>query len=368
MSIFSLFKRKISQLEQFPDAVIVFTADFKVKEYNSYADKLLNLSERSDEDLRPENLFDCDFNILIKELLEEGNICTLKIKDSDIFVEIKAAQKDPKLVYFSMRDVTQKHKTITSFMTEYETSKKINRTKNNLLIKLSNELLSPLHSITGFSQAMLEGLSGDINDKQRKYLSVINNNAFDLLDFISKLIEGAKLETNSYEFSPKMFDAIDSTNIVLNELKAQNPNVKTFAEFSKFEKRTIYTDEAVFKKIIQYMIADLIKSSNYGEITVKLESPDIEYVKQQGLLANESDQPKNYLHVEITSNEDCPTVGNELSRFEIYPQLEINAKREAVENLPLYNAFLLSKYLKIKLSTKTEGKCGFDILLNIEKP
>ena len=45
---------------------------------------------------------------------------------------------------------------------------KIN-TKNVLLTKMSNYLCSPLHSIVGFSQAMLEGLSGEMNDKQTKY-------------------------------------------------------------------------------------------------------------------------------------------------------------------------------------------------------
>ena len=130
MSIFSfLFGRnKVSQLEQFPDAVLIFNKNFDLVKYNSYAQRLLNLDEKSDEELRPESLFDCDFNILLNELLEENNICTLKLKDSDIFVEIKASNKDPENIYFSLRDVTQKHKTVTSFMTEYETSKKINRT------------------------------------------------------------------------------------------------------------------------------------------------------------------------------------------------------------------------------------------------
>ena len=371
MSIFSfLFKRKkrIPQLEQFPDAVIVFSKDYELLEYNTYAERLFELEKRNEEELKPSNLFDCDFEILSNELLQENNICTLKIKNSDIFVEIKASQKDPERIYFSMRDVTQKHKTVTSFMTEYETSKKINKTKNNLLIKLSSEMLSPLHSITGFSQAMLEGLSGKIDAKQKKYLNVINKNAFDLLDFLDKLVEGAKLETNSFEFNSKIFDVIEVANNVINEIKEQNQNIKTTTDFSKLEKRMIYTDENVLKKIMSYMIINLTKDRDYGEIEIKMESPDIEEVKKQGFPVDETSQSKSYLHVEIITNEECPKNTNELSKFEIYPQLEINAKREAMNNLPLYNASLMSKYLKIKLSSKTEGNCGFDIFLNVEKP
>ena len=370
MSIFSfLFNRNnFSQLEQFPDAVVVFSEDFKLLKYNSYAQRLLNLDLKQKNEITPESLFDCDFNLLKSELLEENNICTLKLKDSDIFVEIKASCKNPNQVYFSLRDVTQKHKTVTAFMTEYETSKKLNRTKNNLLIKLSNDILSPLHSITGFSQAMLEGLSGKINEKQKKYLNVINQNAFDLLGFLDKLIEGAKLETNSFDFEFKAFDAIDTIDLVIANFKEQSDKYKFDTDFSLLERRTIYTDDNALKKILTYMVSNLIKESDYGEISIKLENPQLEEVERHGLTVNETSQPKDFLHIEILSNKNCPKTPPTLSPFEIYPQLELNEKKEVMNNLPLYNASLMSKYLKIKLSSRITGKKGFDIYLNIEKP
>ena len=371
MSIFSfLFKRKnkIPSLEIFPDAVIVFSKDFDLIDYNEYANKLFDLGNKKEDELKPENLFDCDFSILSKELLQENNICTLKIKNSDTFVEIKAAQVNEEHIYFSMRDVTQKHKTVTAFMLEYETSKKINRTKNNLLIKLSNELMAPLHSITGFSQAMLEGLSGKINEKQKKYLNVINKNAFDLLDFIDKLVEGAKLEANSYEFAPKVFDAIDAINNVTTEVIQQNPNAKIMCDYSTLERRAVYTDDVVLKKIIKYLIDNITKSVDYSVISIMAENPDLEYVKEQGLEVSESTDTKDFIHIEINSNVDNIKAPSELSVFEIYPQLEINAKREVINNIPLYNASLFSKYLKIKLTQKSGEKAGFDIIFNSEKP
>ena len=369
MSILSFFKRnRFSPLELFPDAVLVFSPDFKLKQYNSYAERLFGLNEKSADEQNPENLFDCDFNILSQELLKENNICTLKLKNSDIFVEIKASQKTDDKIYFSLRDVTQKHKSITSFMSEYETSKKINRTKNNLLIKMSNELLSPLHSITGFSQAMLEGLSGKIDVKQKKYLTVINKNAFELLDFLDKLIEGAKLETNSYEFSVKTFDSVDAINTALNEAKEKFEKIQIFSDYSNLERRTVYTDETVFRKIIKYIISYLTINSDYGEINIIAETPDIEIIKLQGFSVDENTQAKDFIHIQITSNNDCKKSKNELSKFEIYPQLENNAKKDVIENMPLYNVSLFGKYLKIKISYKKEGKCGFDIYMNTEKP
>lgn len=371
MNIFSFLfirKEKIKPLELFPDAVFVFDSEYKIAEYNSYAKQLFNLEEKNLNELKVPELFDCDFDLLLNELVEEGNICTLKIKDTDTFLEIKASRNDENNTYFSMRDVTQKHKTVTSFMLEYETSKKINRTKNNLLVKLGDEITSPLHSITGFSQAMLEGLTGKIDAKQTRYLNIINKNAYDLLNFLEMLIEGAKLESNSYEFDPKTFDVISTVNNVFTEIKEKNRNIKTHIDFTNLEKRSIYTDEAVLKKILHYLIANLVKSVEYSEITINLESPEREYVEKEGFIVGEDYQPKNFMHAEILSATDCSSSQNELSMFEIYPQLENNAKREVLNNLPLYNASLLGKYLKIKISAKTEGKTGFDLLLNIENP
>ena len=371
MNIFSfLFKRKekIKPLELYPDAIFVFDSEYKITEYNSYAEKLFNLSEKDLNEIKVSELFDCDFDLLLTELIKEGNICTLKIKDTDIFLEIKASCDNENQTYFSMRDVTQKHKTITSFMLEYETSKKINRTKNNLLVKLGDEITSPLHSITGFSQAMIEGLTGKIDSKQSRYLNIINKNAYDLLNFLEMLIEGAKLESNSYEFNPKTFDVISTVNTVFDEIKEQNQKIKTFIDFTNLEKRSIYTDEAVLKKILHYLIANLVKSAEYSEITINIENPYKDYVESEGFIVDENYQPRNFMHAEILSAIDCSSSQSELSMFEIYPQLENNAKREVLNNLPLYNASLLGKYLKIKLSAKTEGKMGFDILMNIENP
>ena len=371
MSLFSFLfkkKKKIPTLEIYPDAVMVFSTDFELLEYNTYADKLFNLSANSTESIKPEDLFDCDFSILSKELLQENNICTLKIKGSDSYVEIKATQKDNDYIYFSIRDVTQKHKTVTAFMLEYETSKKINRTKNNLLIKLSNELMAPLHSITGFSQAMLEGLSGKIDEKQKKYLNVINKNAFDLFDLLDKIIESAKLETNVYEFSPKVFDIVDVLNALINELKPINPNIKVVFDFSNLERRNAYTDEKALKKIVQYLINNIIKNTDYGEIKITAENPEMDYLTEQGFIIEEDFDSKNFLHVRISSNIDAFKTQSDLSMFEIYPQLEINAKREVLNNIPLYNASLLSKYLKIKLNQLEGKKAGFDIVFNSEKP
>ena len=51
-------KKKIPTLEIYPDAVMVFSIDFELLEYNTYADKLFNLKDKSTEEVKPEDLFD----------------------------------------------------------------------------------------------------------------------------------------------------------------------------------------------------------------------------------------------------------------------------------------------------------------------
>ena len=45
------------------------------------------------------------------------------------------------------------------------------------LINASTEILSGLNSIESFSKALIDVVSGELSDKQEKYVSIINKNS-----------------------------------------------------------------------------------------------------------------------------------------------------------------------------------------------
>ena len=75
--------------------------------------------------------------------------------------------------------------------------KELDRLKSNFLATVSHELRTPLTSIIGYSEMMLEGISGDINEEQREFLSTIHEKGEQLLELIKSLLDLSKLESGT---------------------------------------------------------------------------------------------------------------------------------------------------------------------------
>ena len=169
-----------------PDGVILVTTEGTIQWNNDVAMTLFpqvvslintNVDEYLDDGL----------NIIIAAA-DTSKPVVAKVVGSEEYIELTAKAIEGAYVV-SMRDATQKYKTVNTIIEGHENSKKINNDKNAFLIKLSNDLKSPLPSIIGFSQAIIDGLGGSVSEKQEKYLKIINKNSSDLLYFFNKLLE-----------------------------------------------------------------------------------------------------------------------------------------------------------------------------------
>ena len=162
----------------------------------------------------------------------------------------------------------------------------INREKNKFLIKLSGDLKSPIQSIVGFSQAMSDGLGGDMTEQQEKYIRIINKNSTDLMYFIGKLLEFSQTESYPPKPDKKPMDIIALVNSVVkfNEQlykgKEINITVKALDDF----KKTITLDKEILKNILQDILEVIIKSIDIGDINITLSNPDEEYLSSKKLV------------------------------------------------------------------------------------
>ena len=96
-----------------------------------------------------------------------------------------------------------------------ECVKKDDKSKNQFLLKLTNDFKSPLQSIVGFSQAMSDGLGGAMTEQQDKYIKIINKNSSELMYFITKLMELTQTEIEDKSPEYKIFDIISTINTVV---------------------------------------------------------------------------------------------------------------------------------------------------------
>jgi signal transduction histidine kinase len=75
----------------------------------------------------------------------------------------------------------------------------VNQRKTDLVTLVSHELLTPLTSMMGYIELLLEGQSGPLADRQREWLGIIGDNASRLVTLIDDLLDIARIEAGRIE-------------------------------------------------------------------------------------------------------------------------------------------------------------------------
>ena len=72
----------------------------------------------------------------------------------------------------------------------------LDRMKSDLLANVSHELRTPLTAIQGYTEAMDEGLLGEVNDQQRDAFKVVRRNTSRLMGMIEQLLAFSRLDVH----------------------------------------------------------------------------------------------------------------------------------------------------------------------------
>jgi signal transduction histidine kinase len=202
---------------------------------------------------------------------EEKTVATgaFSRNDAEIFVELSAAVHDDQY-YVTVRDIT----TLTELLNLAENTGKLNKEKNYMLCKLSNDIKSPLQSISGFSQALLDGLGGELNEKQSKYIKIINKNSVELAHFLDKLLEFSLVESTMYKLDYRNFDIINTVQNVIKTATLSSNTQEINVDTDTLLKKIVYSDENAIKIVLQNLIDTMLKMSETGMIEIKIANPE----------------------------------------------------------------------------------------------
>lgn len=364
--------KDIDILASLPDGVMLVDNDGKIDWINEAGVVLLKLSKN--------DIFKRSLNEIIESGLDLAKQAAAinksvvgrarNLEGRDFYLEITAKMASNYFI-ISIRDVTQSYKTVTSILVEHESSKKINKDKNAFLVKLSNEIKSPLHSILGFSQAMIDGLGGEMSDKQEKYIKIINKNSSEVLYLIDKIIELSKTESNLLEYDYQIFDVVNSIQNVLKNYEPiiNEKNLSLNFDADAIIKKTIFSEESLIKFIFQNILEVSLNSTDIGSISVKIYHPDLELVSQQIPEVPESATEKSYFILTV-SDTGAGIVENELGViFEPYAQLDKPNKKNIVKSISLASVKNLVRYLKGNVWIESEPMQGttYNVIIPTEK-
>mgnify|MGYP004659331229 FL=1 len=359
-------------LTKLPDNVALLNNQGSFLWCNDVAQKTLSKLKENFSEGYIDNVFDNAMDLIVK-LAESGLAKVIKAKtpdEKDMFFEFTARKtEEGYLVCF--RNNTQSYKTLTSIFVEHESLRKTNKDKNNFLVKLSGDFRNPLQSIVGFSQALLGGIGGELNEKQAKYVNIINKNSTDVLYLIDKILELSKAESNLFEKKLGYFDAINILNNVIknNEKDAQAKNIEINVEVAKDVKRTIYSDEAMLKIVLENIIESAIKFTDVGSINIEVSHPDLELVSEKGFLPVENAKEKSYIMFKI-DDQSLGISDIELENlFEPYAQLDNPNKNNVFRSIAFATIKNIIRIMKGNVWVEPEAMQGttYCVIIPAEK-
>jgi len=102
-----------------------------------------------------------------------------------------------------VRDVTRARKQAAELEKAKDEAIAASHAKSEFLANMSHEIRTPMNGILGMAELLS---NSDINDRQREFVSVINNSASALLNIINDILDFSKIEAGAFEIDPVPFD------------------------------------------------------------------------------------------------------------------------------------------------------------------
>jgi signal transduction histidine kinase/ActR/RegA family two-component response regulator len=146
---------------------------------------------------------------------------------------------------------------------------KASQFKTEFMSTMSHELRTPLNAVIGFSDLLLEGLYGNLNNDQLKFVKDISDSASHLLDLINQVLDISKIESGKMHLNVRrvnlneMLEQINAST----KLAIENKNVKIVTTGFD-EPRNIFADPVRMREILLNLIGNAVKFTMQGFITI----------------------------------------------------------------------------------------------------
>ena len=249
-------------IKNLPDAVLVVENDGRIIWANDKASVIFETRVNDLKGLNFDEIVVNGLDLAEKSYARRNSVVTgaFTIEGKEFFVEMNA-KKYIEQYFITIRDITA----MTNVLANAERTGRLNKEKNVMLAKLSNEIKSPIQSIIGFSQALLDGLGGEVNDKQNKYVRIINKNSTELLHFMDKFLEFAQAESSLFRCENQPFDLVNAIQTVIKIM-----NFGAFIDLGGAKEGLLHISKISNKRVEK--VEDVLKLGQ----TIKVKVQDID--------------------------------------------------------------------------------------------
>jgi PAS domain S-box-containing protein len=167
------------------------------------------------------------------------------------------------------RNVSGQKALQTSLIEAREAAESADRTKSMFIASMSHELRTPLNSIIGFLGVVLQGMSGELNLKQKDQLGRAYYSAKHLLSLISDVIDISKIEAGFLSAYVEKFDLNPLLKEVEHAVMHLVEEKQLILTIDCPAKLMLETDRRRLYQVVLNVVSNAVKYTEDGSVKVK---------------------------------------------------------------------------------------------------
>jgi len=185
----------------------------------------------------------------------------------------------------SYREVAEKNRQLRETTVRLQ---ELDRLKSNFLATVSHELRTPLTSIIGYSEMLAQGLSGPLNDEQRRFLATILEKGEALLRLISAILDVSTLDASRIALQRRPLDLRRLCRQAADKALAQSTRKDVRIQHREgYIVPPVEADPELIEKALVSLLDNALKfspPSGAVEIEVGLSEPELDEDSEVGFV------------------------------------------------------------------------------------
>ncbi len=152
------------------------------------------------------------------------------------------------------------------------------RLKSEFIESASHDLRGPATAVDGALQVIDRKLSGELSDTVRELLKIAITGSKRLVDLVGDLLDLTRIEAGGIAINPVEVDAGELVRTTVSEFLAlareKGLTLESLVEEGEPGRLEVFADPQVLLRIIENLVANAIKYTDSGEITVAVKALD----------------------------------------------------------------------------------------------
>jgi len=156
--------------------------------------------------------------------------------------------------------------------------------KSEFLANMSHELRTPLNSIVGYSELLLKGIYGNLDERQTDRIEKIFRNGHNLLALINDILDLSKIEAGRLEINPTRFPVRPFLQDLAATIEPQTQRKHlTFHLETPESLPDLEADEMRIRQALLNLLSNAVKFTHAGSVTLAVQMARVRNGRCAGL-------------------------------------------------------------------------------------